>query len=77
MTYDGPLRSGAAPVPEDWVVAGPDFAGISPEQAARIADAIMEDERLTGRGAKHEATPLHSTGRSGVPQGYGKWGDLA
>ena len=75
MTYDGPLRSGAAPDPEDWVVAGPDAPGITPQQAAAIADMIMEDERLTG-GAP-STTPLRSTGRSGVPQGYGKWGDLA
>lgn len=75
MTYDGALRSGAAPDPDDWVVAGPDFAGISPQEASRIADAIMEEDRFTG-GAP-STTPLHSTGRSGVPQGYGKWGDLA
>lgn len=75
MTYDGPLRSGAAPDPDDWVAAGPDAPSISPQQAARIADAIMEEGRLTG-GAP-STTPLRSTGRSGVPVGYGKYGDWA
>jgi hypothetical protein len=75
MAYEGELRSGASNDPDDWVLAGPDAAGISRLEAARIADAIIEDERLTG-GAP-STTPIEPGVRSGVPRGYGKWGDLA
>jgi hypothetical protein len=64
---DGPLRSGACG-PEDEYAQG-----ITPAHAARIADAINAEERRYGG----PATMPESTGRSGVPQGYGKWGDLA
>lgn len=69
------LRSGANP--DDWhePVGDSVEGGISALHAARIADAIEADTRLTG-GAP-STTPLESTGRSGVPRGYGKWGDLA
>jgi CTP:molybdopterin cytidylyltransferase MocA len=72
---DGELRAGASPDPDDWVAAGPDAPGVSPAQVRRIADAIMEDERLTG--GVPSTAPLKPGVRSGIPQGYGKWGDLA
>lgn len=75
MTYDGPLRSGAAPDPDDWVVLGPDAPVISQRDVVRIADAILDEERHTG--AAPSTTPLEPNVRSGVPQGYGTWGDLA
>jgi len=66
---DGPLRGGASNEDDEYLY------GVSPKQAARIADAILAEERLTG-GAP-STTPLPSAGTSGVPHGYGKWGDLA
>jgi hypothetical protein len=68
------LRSGA--MDEEYEAKfGYNAGAVSQRQASRIADAIMEDARLTG-GAP-STTPLKSTGRSGVPQGYGKYGDFA
>jgi hypothetical protein len=61
---DGPLRSGASNEGDEYMY------GISPAAASRLADEIMADN------AAPSTTPLPS-GRSGVPQGYGKWGDLA
>lgn len=68
------LRSGA--MDEDYeATMGRDAGSISPRQASAIADAIEADTRVTG-GAP-STTPLEGTGRSGVPRGYGKWGDFA
>lgn len=68
------LRSGAYDA-EYEETFGHDAGAISPQQAARIADQIEAECALTG-GAP-STTPLESTGRSGVPHGYGKYGDLA
>jgi hypothetical protein len=48
----------------------PGDLGISNGRAAKLADEIMADDSAPS------TTPL-PPGRSGVPQGYGKWGDLA
>jgi hypothetical protein len=64
------LRSGASNDPDDPMFAH-EFGGISQAQAARIADAILADD------AAPSTTPLRPAPSSGVPQGYGKWGDLA
>jgi hypothetical protein len=69
VTYDaerdGPLRGGASNEDDEYLY------GISPKQAARLAESILADD------AAPSTTPLKPGHSSGVPQGYGKWGDLA
>jgi hypothetical protein len=62
---DGPLRGGASNPDDEY------HYGISREQAARIADAILAEDSAPS------TTALKPAAVSGVPQGYAKWGDLA
>jgi len=70
------LHGGATPYhdEEDALMFGHHDGALPPGMAGRIADRILEADRLTG--GLPSTTPLEP-GRSGVPQGYGKWGDLA
>jgi len=66
------LRCGA--MDEEYeATMGHNAGAVSPAQAARIADAIIEDTHRYGDAPS--TTPLTDAGRSGVPRGYGKWGD--
>ena len=67
MTYDGPLRSGAAPDPDDYIVIGPSFGeyGLPPGMAARIADDIMAED------AAPSSTPLKRPRGNRHLDGYG------
>lgn len=60
---DGPLRSGASNPHDEYA------EGISPAYSARLAEEILTEPWTS--------LPGTFPGRSGVPQGYGKWGDLA
>ena len=53
------LRPGAMNDPDDWAVAGPSFgeAGLPPGQAARIADAIIEETRRHGDAPRSDGAP--------------------
>jgi hypothetical protein len=75
MNYDE-LSSGAMDA-EYEATFGHNAGHVSRLEAARIADRIIEDERLTGGASSTTPLEPNPSGRSGVPEGYGKWGELA
>jgi hypothetical protein len=75
MTSDGELRAGASNDPDDWVIEGPRFGeqGLPPGQAARIADAVMEDSRRHGDGSSSDGpAPGPRLNRHLEGDGYGE-----